>query len=274
MEQESDKSKKTTDAKGEGFKSKHKTGQGSKSKRIDQFRRAKNKETDDAIQAGIFARLKISDPTSVPTIPIANSVHPVIVPVCFNTLPEYVDRVWDTMEAIGTRPFSNLNTPINKSIFKKGMQILAEVKLCYAQRSHVDKPDEDLPSKSLYTSEELTDLNNMAEILPYPLAIYLECIGNTMDRKQVITPLLATIPGYENVSGAITYAPRQLLPLLNVLRDGVCVDEQVHRVAEALNGLSGIEWEQFVGPAIPPREAPAMARLTEASYRFWTEGED
>lgn len=77
---------------------------------------------------------------------------------------EFVDRVWDTMEAIGTRPFGQLNTLENKNIYKKGMLILSEVKVCYAQRAHIDKSDEDLPSKKLYNTEELTDFNNMASI--------------------------------------------------------------------------------------------------------------
>lgn len=195
MEQKSEN--KTTDVEEES-KSKHKTGVGSKQKRTDNYRKKKNKETDDAITAGIFARLKISDPTSVATIPIANEVHPVTVPVTFNILPTYVDRVWDTMEAIGTRPFGTLNTTANKAIFKKGMQILSEVKLCYAQRAHQDKPDEDLPSKKLYNTEELNNFKKLAELLPYPLAIYLECIGNTQDRKQIITPLLAEIDSMEH----------------------------------------------------------------------------
>lgn len=168
--------KNNTDVKGEEKKSKHNTGKESKTRRTEQYRLKNNKETDASIQAGIFAWLKISDPITVPTIPIANEIHPVTVPVTFNTLPEYVDRVWDTMEAIGTRPISNLNTLHKKAVFKKGMQILTEVKVCYAQHAHVDKPDEDLPSKKLYTLEELNDFNNMVEILPYPLAIYLECI--------------------------------------------------------------------------------------------------
>lgn len=251
---------------------KHKTGKGSQEKRNQKYRQQKNKETDAAIQAGIFARLKIKDPTSVSSIPIASEVHPVIVPITFNTLPDYVDRVWDTMEATGTRPFSALNTVTNKGIFKKGMQILAEVKLCFAQRAHQDKPDEDLPSRKLYTSEELNDYNNMAEQLPYPLAMYLECIGNTYDRKQVITPVLAELTGeYASVSGAISYAPRHLLPLLRMLRDGVCMNAEIHTIALALNSLPGIEWEEYRGTAVPPAAPPAMVRLTAASFSFWTE---
>lgn len=249
-------------------KSNHKTGKGSKQKRQDAYRKKKNAETDAAIQAGIFARLKITDPTSVPAIPIAHEIHPVVVPVTFNALPEYVDRVWDTMEAIGTRPFGIINTLENKNIFKKGMQILAEVKLCYAQRAHIDKPDGELPSRKLYNEEELHDFNNMAEQLPYPLAMYLECIGNTLDRKQIVTPVLAEIREHENLSGAVTYAPRQLLPLLRVLQAGVCVDEHVHLIAQVLNDFPGIEWEEFEQVQAPPLPNRNMVRLTDRSATF------
>jgi hypothetical protein len=43
--------------------------------------------------------------------------------------------------------------------------------VCYTQCAHVDKPDEDLPSKKLYNIEELNDLNNMASIMPLPLEL-------------------------------------------------------------------------------------------------------
>jgi hypothetical protein len=95
------------------------------------------------------------------------------------------------MEAIGTRPFSQLDNFNNKMIFLKGMLILSEVKVCYAQRAQVDKPDENLPAKRLYTEEELRDFNSMASTLPYPLAIWFESIGNAVDGRQIITPLLA-----------------------------------------------------------------------------------
>lgn len=176
------------------------------------------------------------------------------------------------MEATGTRPFSAMNNLQNKNVFKKGMQILAEVKLCYSQRAHQDKPDEDLPAKKLYTTEELHDFNNMAEHLPYPLALYLECIGNTTDRRQVITPVLAEMPGqYTAASGAISHSPRHLLPLLRLLREGVCQDEAVHSIAKAIDSLPGIAWEEFDGPAAPPARPPRMVRLTQASFNFWTE---
>lgn len=204
--------------------------------------------------AGIFARLKIKDPTAVSSIPLAREIHPVTVPVSFAALPEYVDRTWDTMEAIGTRPFGNLNTPVNKAIFRKGMLILSEVKLCYAQRAHIDKPDEDLPSKKLYNTEELNDFNNMASMLPYPLAIYLECIGNCTDGKQIVTPILAEYNTNElrAVSGALTFAPRQLKSLLILLRTGVPYNDEVHQIDLRLEGLPNIQWEEFEGPAVPP----------------------
>jgi hypothetical protein len=159
------------------------------------------------------------------------------VPVTFNKFLVYLDRVWDTMQAIGTHPFSQLDTIMNKAIFLEGMLI------------HIDKPDEDLPSKRLYSEEELRDFNNMASILPYPLAICLQSIGNASDGKQIVTPVLAEFLGNE-CSGAITFAPRQLLPLLKILRTGVPDAQDVHNVAQALNGIPGFAWEQFDGPAI------------------------
>lgn len=248
------------------------TGKGSRNKRTEAFRRKKNAETDAAITAGIFARLKIKDPTAVSSIPLAREVHPATVPISFAALPEYVDRVWDTMEAIGTRPFGQLNTPENKAIFKKGMLILSEVKLCYAQRAHVDKPDEDLPSKKLYTTEELNDFNNMASVLPYPLALYLESIGNCVDGKQIVTPLLAEyrLDNLRAVSGALTFAPRQLKALLVLLRQGIPLNAEVHMIALRLEALPNIEWEEFEGQVIPPApHGPQMVRLTQRSYEFW-----
>lgn len=250
-----------------------KPGQGASNKRNEAYRRKKNKETDDAIMAGIFSRLKIADPTSVPQVQIARDIHPVTVPISLRQTVQVVDRVWDTMEAIGTRPFANLNTLENKNIFKKGMLILEEAKVCYAQRAHMDKPDEDLPSKNLYSLEELQDLNNMAEELPLPLAMLLETIGNTVSGKQTVTPLLAEVQGMANVSGAVTYAPRQLLPLLRILRGGVPLGGQVHNVAIALADLPGLVWEEFVGPVVAPAlEGAAMVRLNDVSAAFWLTG--
>lgn len=255
----------TTDSSGK------KGGKGAKDRRKEAYRKKKNQETDSAILAGIYSRLKISDPTAIPSLPLARETHPVTVPVSFKRLPDLVDRVWDTMEAVGPRPFAQLNTLENKHIFKKGMLILAEAKVCYAQRAHTDKPDEELPSKKLYTLEELQDINNMASVLPYPLAIYLECLGNTESGRQIVTPILAELQEAA-VSGALTYAPRQLLPLLRLLRDGVPEQAEVHQIALGLNNLPGITWEQFQGPVIPPAaEGPPMVRLTGQATDLWLE---
>jgi hypothetical protein len=107
----------------------NKTRKGAREWRTDDFRKRENAETDASIMAGVFARLKISDPTAVATIPISRETHPVTVPVIFNKFPIYLDRVWDTMQAIGTRPFSQLDTFANKMIFLKGMLILSEAKV-------------------------------------------------------------------------------------------------------------------------------------------------
>lgn len=118
-----------TDVVENASKSKHKTGKRSRKRRTDAFRSAKNETTQDSILAGIYARLKITDPTTVSSAPLAKEVHPVMAPIGVKTLPHSVDRVWDTMKAIGTRPFGQLNTANDKNVFKKGMLILAEAKI-------------------------------------------------------------------------------------------------------------------------------------------------
>ena len=170
---------------------KHKTGKNSRKTRTDNFRLEKNQKTASAILSGIYARLKISDLTTASSAPLAKEVHPVVAPIGIKTLPQYIDRVWDTMEAIGTRPFGQLNTVGNKATFTKGALILAEAKLSYAQRTTAATPDNKLPARRLYTKGELNDLNQMAKSTPLPLAVYIECFGVTEDADQVITPVAA-----------------------------------------------------------------------------------
>lgn len=251
---------------------KHRTGKGSRQKRTDAFRVEKNNKTQDSILAGIYSRLKLADPTTVSSAPLAKEVHPVVVPVTVRTLPSYVDRVWDTMEAIGTRPFGQLNTPMNKDIFKKGALILAEAKVAYAQRTTPATPDDDLPARRLYTEEELRDLNQMASSTPLPLAVYFECLGNTKDYDQVITPTPARLIADAPISGAVTWFPRQLLPLLRLFRDGVPIDGPAHAVAASLNGLPSIAFEEFHGPGVAEDAPRNMVRLTAAAANFWLSG--
>lgn len=51
------------------------------------------------------------------------------------------------------------------------MLILSKAKVYYAQRAHIDKPDEDLPAQKYYIEEELNDLNSMALYRYYSLFI-------------------------------------------------------------------------------------------------------
>lgn len=252
---------------------KHKTGKGSRQARTDAFRLQKNQKTADDILTGVFARLKISDPTNVSSAPLAKEVHPVAAPIGIKTLPSYSDRVWDAMEAIGTRPFAQLNNHGNKDIFKKGTLILAEAKLSYAQRNTPATPDDELPAKKLYTEEELRDLNQMANSIPLPLAVFLECIGTTKDADQIITPIAAISREQPALSGALTWFPRQLLPLLRMFRDGVAIDGVVHALADHLQGLPGFALEEFIGPGLPPGSPPNMVRLTHHSAAFWLDGD-
>lgn len=95
------------------------TGKGSKQKCQDNYRRKKNEETDRQIMEGIFQRLKVTDPTAVPAVPLTRESYPLILPVGFSKLPLYCDKVWDTMQAIGIRTFQQLDQLPNKAIFKK-----------------------------------------------------------------------------------------------------------------------------------------------------------
>lgn len=246
------------------------TGRGSKQRRADNYRQKKNVDADAAIQAGIFARLKITDPTLVASAPLAKAAHPVITPVGFTKAPALVDRVWSKMRAIGPRAFSQLDTPINKDIFTKGMLILCEAKLCLAQRRCRDSPDEELESRHLYTEESLNDLASMAAMLPYPMAMYLECLGVVAEGQSSVVPVLTSMsdPGMTPLSGVFTYAPSQLLPLLGLLHSGVPIQAITYQMAQELNGAPGIEWEQFERQAEPPI---ASARITQQCYEFWIE---
>lgn len=72
---------------------KHRTGKSSRKTRTDNFRLEKNQKTAGSILSGIYARLKIFDPTTVSSARLAKEVHPVVTPIGIKTLPEYVDRV-------------------------------------------------------------------------------------------------------------------------------------------------------------------------------------
>jgi hypothetical protein len=90
--------------------------------------------------------------------------------------------------------------------------------------------------------------------------------------SKLLPPSLLNISGTRDVLGALTFAPRQLLALLRILRTGVPDAQDVHNVAQALNGIPGCAWEQFDGPAVPPAvQGPRMVRITRATMDFWTE---
>lgn len=89
--------------------------------------------------------------------------------------------------------------------------------------------------------------------------------------NNVITTVLAEHAN-SALSGAVTYAPRQLLPLLRVLRAGVPIDNEVHQIARALDKLPGIDWEKFKPAAQPPAVAIHGVRLSEHAVQFWMSG--
>jgi hypothetical protein len=73
-------------------------------------------------------------------------------------------------------------------------------------------------------------------------------------------------------SGAATFAPQQLLPLLKLLRAGVPDAEDDHIIGQALNQLPGFGWEQFEGPVVAPAaRGPQMVGITQQTIDFWTD---
>lgn len=71
---------------------------------------------------------------------------------------------------------------------------------------------------------------------------------------------------------SITFAPRQLLPILKMLRAGAPDAEDVHVIGQALNGIPGFGWEQFEGPVVAPAiHGPQMVRITQQTIDFWTD---
>lgn len=90
------------------FKKNKKLGSQSKQRRQDNYRAKKDRETDAVIMNGIFVRLKISVSTTVASTPIAKKIHPVTTPRACRNIPNYVNRIWDRMKAIGSAHLGNL----------------------------------------------------------------------------------------------------------------------------------------------------------------------
>lgn len=245
-------------------------GKAAKARKFEKFRGKKNQEFQAQLTASLLKRLHVSDPTQVSAIRIRSSVTPAAVPVTFRALPRFVEAVWKRMESIGTRPFGILATPANYGIFLKTILMLAEAKIAYAQMKVMAPPSIDLPHTHEFTEAELRVFSSMAKVLPYPIAIYIEAIGNfTVDRQMVVPYLPRIQPA--NASGCVTYAPTHIREVLTALAQPVVADNANVVAARAIDDLPNVEWEEV---QIPIREGEAVIqrpgfRVSPASLAFW-----
>lgn len=154
------------------------SGKGAKKRKATRFRSNKNKDFQTELTASLLRRLNVTDPTNVTAIQLQSSIVPAVVPVSFRGLPRFVKSLWARMKAIGTRPFTSLATDENLAIFYKCVAVICDAKLTFAQKKCQVKTPEPLTFKGSYTDVQLRVIQALAARLPYPLAIYIEAIGN------------------------------------------------------------------------------------------------
>lgn len=166
---------------------KKKTSKPSTNGKFEKFRNKKNQEFQQQLTASILKRLKVSDPTTVAAIPLRSSIVPSHIPIVFRGLPRFVSQLWLRMKSIGTRPFQALSTDANYAVFLKVILHIAEAKIAYAQMNCTQPPRQELSSNYTFTEMQLRTISSLAKVLPYPIVIYLESIGNfTIDRQNVL----------------------------------------------------------------------------------------
>lgn len=232
-------------------------GKGAKNRRFQNFKAKKNKATEKNIQDDILARLGIADPSTVSQLPDTSENHPLTVNVTFNKLPQLIDMIWMRATAIGTRSFQELirQHPLAKTIYTKVALHLAEAKVCFAQRAHKRLPDNasrELSSLNLFTHDELMILNKVGESLPFPLAMYLESIGNGQIDNCDYVPVLGECDDPANIpfKGIYNYSISQLLPLIRFVHDNPHNLAIINEVMLMTTELPGFNWEEVVAEGI------------------------
>lgn len=252
-------------------------GKGATQKKEAKFRTMKNKSFQSELTASLMSRLKLTDQTSIMAIKLQSTIIPQGVPISFRGLPVLARVVWSRMQSIGTRPFQQLATEENFAIFVKCLLYICEAKLVYAQASCTNHPSSGLPSLDQYSEMQLRIIRTLATKLPYPLAVYVEAIGNFVADKQMFVPLLIRV-NPQAASGVVSYAPSHLRELMRVCQDFVPADNVVANVANGIDDLPIIEWVQghievpvppIDGAAQPPHLVPAV-RAADRTFQFWS----
>lgn len=247
------------------------SGRAAKNRKFEKFRGKKNQDFQAQLTATLLKRLHVSDPTEVTAIKLRSSTVPAAIPVTFRALPRLVGAVWSRMMSIGTRPFGTLATAANYGIFLKVILMLAEAKVAYAQMKITAPPSIDLPHMYEFTESELRVFSSLAKVLPYPIAIYLEAIGNfTIDRQTVVPYLPRLQPAA--ASGCVTYAPSHIREVLLALAQPVAADDANVVAARAIDDLPNVDWIEVQVP-VQAGEAVAQRlgfRASQASLEFWS----
>ncbi|XP_045467477.1 uncharacterized protein LOC123675943 [Harmonia axyridis] len=129
------------------------------------------------------------------------------IPITFCALPAYIDKIWMTVK----NDALEYSDSTCKIVLKKVMLILAEAKVCFAQKTvPSERHLNELRQKYLYSNEEFIQLNSLlVEDLPYPLAAYLECIGVAKEGNKTLIPVLAESQDMYQ-SRLISYGPRYM----------------------------------------------------------------
>lgn len=216
----------------------------------------KNKTThsdfNTDLASTIFKRLKLTVPPSISAIKLQSTIAPTTVPISFFGAIMLLQQLWLRMRAYGLGLFATLDTPRNQAIFTKCFLYICEAKLVYAQIASNNSSVLELPSLNQFTELQLRTIRNLSRLLPYPLVMYIESIGNFIIDNQPVVPILATSAPAEH-SGAYSKAPTAINTFLNLFVDARPVTVEILQLVQLIDELPGINW---VGPDGQPWRMP------------------
>lgn len=256
--------KKESEPKVDKIKKHQKRGKGAQQRRTDSFRLEKNKQTDAKILAGIYRRLKVTDPTSLQQVPGASTIPVQVAPITFRGIPTFIRELWSTFITIGKRAFDPYKGIESQNRYIRVFLNICEVKVAYAQRTTV-LPNTHLPHRCKFTETELFRFRQISEFLPTPLAILLECIGNGAVGDDTFTPMIAT----ENETAFYTFAPSGLHALKSFLVP-MPMDERPAALDALIQLLEPTAWVTYPAVDEPGLQHGPLVSLPAGYVERWT----
>lgn len=253
-------------------------GKTSNKKKANPFVKNKTTHSDynTDLASTVFKRLKLTVPPSISAINLQSTIAPTTVPISFFGAIMLLQQLWLRMRAFGLGLIATLDTQRNQAIFTKCFLYICEARLVYAQIASQNSSVLDLPSINQFTELQLRIIRNLSRILPYPLVMYLESIGNFIIDNQPVVPVLAT-SALAAHSGAYSKAPTAINTFLNLFVDAVPVTDEILQLVQLIDELPGINW---VGPNGQPwrmpnplqdeQNQPAITISLE-TIRFWND---